>query len=491
MAYEDEHGQEEKQLEAEQADRRRVVRDDEVAKMGQLMSAPAPPEVAEQAPANDMSRLSFLKLGAVVVLALTEGSAIYALDRLTQVKHVKDSVDAYIRAKFRALPKLEQLRANIPSAHNIHRSIRLSDFMKARGVAGPVTIRIGAVGTSNTYALGTMDDHTGPYDQPHSSPQIAAESLTDTGKQAMGINKIEVRTGAIPGADSGIGNIEDPRGLYGVLKQLQDPDFQQWVLNAGEHDLIVVRRETFGLDDLRRLAKTVDEMVSILGDIFRLATSNHIDQDIKRTIDVFGVRLQDIANQFHDNLVAGAAIVAALDAQRRKQGKSGVVLNDIYTWNVGAPEAVGVPFSAIAGGNDDPRIQHVLKPDLVDPNFPNRYYLDLSAIPYGHEIATWAWTLMFQAQNKAVAEISRRYPGLTIVLEDMTEVNTIQGFYDVLLPGQPFWPGGDGHAGVNHKQDISGIQHVAKHDLDLYTQDVHGQGETSAGTYTDFRPLIS
>lgn len=279
--------------------------------------------------------------------------------------------------------------------------------------------------------------------------------------------------------------------------QLSNGDLHKWLLAAGDNDLLQVRIETFGLDDLRKLAPTIGELAGILSDVFRLATSDTITKDIERKIDELETRLGVIANEFRDNMIAAGDIVADLNRQRRDRSRFGsngagsrnehdpseMVLDFVYTWDIG--RQARIPFSAIDGKNNDPRLQAVLKQDLVDPNFPNRYYLDMEAIPYGHDIAHWAWVLMFEAQNEAIREIARRYPEQTIVTEELQDVNQDDKFYWVQLPGGVLIPKGDGHPGLV-VDEIGGAQMLAGEFLDVWRRRVIGVGETAVSPYAQY-----
>lgn len=431
-----------------------------------------------------LSRRSFLmRLGAAAAVAVAEGGGLYVLDRVQQGKRAQQSVEMYLQAKFRALPTNAQLTAAIPSGGSIINVVRLDDFQHSRQASGPINARTVAVGTSNTFALGTMNDETGPLAQNHAAPQVAIDALDITARDELGLGDLQVWTAAVPGADSGRGNPEDPRGLYGVLTQLADPNLQNWLLTAGADDLLRVRYETFGLDDLRQLAPTINQLVNVLGDVFKLATSNTVSHDIEQQIDNLEERLNAIAAQFGQNLVTAAGIVQQLNATRQSHKQSEIAFNVVYTWDIGRQDRV--PFSAITGGNNDPRVRSVLKPDKVDPNFPNRYYLDMNAIPYGHQIAHWAWVKMFEAQNAAIGTIQQRYPGLTIITEQLQDINKDGRFYWVKLPGGVLIPQGDGHPGIV-EGELGGIQQLAQHDLAIWLRRVNGKGEVAASTTANF-----
>lgn len=456
-------------------------------------AAPMPPPVEESVPVSELdgqiirqpfSRRKFLeRLGAVAAVAALEGAGVYVFDRVRQSEQAQQTVAAYLKSKFGHLPTNEQLAAAIPSGGSIVHVLRLDDIQREQNTSGPVNARTVAVGTSNTFALGTMDDKAGPLAQAHAAPQVAVDALGVSERAELGLGNLDVWTAAVPGADSGRGNPEDPRGMYGVLTQLNNPEMQQWLLAAGADDLLRIRYETFGLDDLRKLAPTIDQLVSVLGDVFKLATSNTMPGDIEHQVDILEGNLDVIAAQFGQNLVAAAAIVNQLNETRQAQKQSEIAFNVVYTWDIGRQDRV--PFSAIAGGNDDPRVKHVLKPDQVDPNFPNRYYLDMNAIPYGHQIAHWAWVKMFQAQNAALRTIQSRYPAMTIITEQLQDINKQDRFYWVKLPGGVLIPQGDGHPGMIEGK-MGGIQQLAQRDLAVWSRHVNGKGEVAADTVARF-----
>lgn len=447
------------------------------------------PELAEPAQPIVMNRGQFLKLSATALAAIALGGGTYVVNREAErSKRAKETIDAYLKAKFANLPNQEQLIAGIPYGGNIVRVLRLDDIQRRYNMSGPIGIREAAVGTSMSYGLGTMDDHTGPLNQPHAVPQRGFGALSPAARQLLGIDSAEAWMGAVPGADSSWGNSSDPRGLYGLLTQLSSADMWAWLQAAGPNELPIVRYETFGLDDLRQLAVTIHEFADLANDLFRFLTDDKFTDKAKAYIDVVEAKLKGIALGFGNNMVAAAAMVNEYNKELRAQDKAEMAFTAVYSPNVGKGDRI--PFSAIDGNNNDPSIQRILRPDEVDLNFLNRWFLDLNAMPYGHEIATWAWTLMFQAQNAALVRIRQLFPGLIIPVELQLDVNDGDDFYPVKRPDGLWIPEGDGHAGIV-VGGKSGLEKSGKATLTIYERDIHGRGATTADQLAEFKPYAA
>ncbi len=447
------------------------------------------PELAEPMRPIVMDRRQALRLGVVAVLGLALAGGTYGINKETERgQQAKETIDAYLKAKFAGLPDQERLAAGIPYGGNIIHVLRLDDIQRRYSMAGPVSIRLGAVGTSMSYGLGTMDDHTGPLNQPHSVPQRGFGALGPDARQQLGIGDTQVWMGATPGADSGWGNSDDPRGLYGLLTQLSNADMWTWLMAAGLNELPIVRYETFGLDDLRKLAVTIHQFADLVNNLFQFFTDDRFTDRAKGYIDVLEAKLKGIALDFGNNIVLAAAMIDEHNKELRAQGRVEMPFTMVYTQDVGKGDRI--PFSAIDGNNNDPSVQRILKPDKVDLNFLNRWFLDLNAMPYGHDIASWAWTLMFQAQNAALVRIRQLFPDLVVPVELQLNINDGGDFYPVKRPDGLWIPEGDGHAGIIIGGK-SGLEKAGRAVLTIYERDIHAVGSMTADQLAEFKPYAA
>lgn len=447
-----------------------------------------------------VSRRRILKWGAGLVVALSSAGTVArvaehiwheeAAPTLTvlSLKHDFDDMMA-------ALPTDGQLLAQVPYLVDGRgrriTSVNLDEFQATRGTSGPVNSTEGIVGTSNNLGRGTMSDRGGPFNQPHSVGEVAEQSLDQSARSTLGIGAIRVGTFAIPGAYSGYAYPGESR-QYGILAQLSDPRLREFLINADPNELVWLRYEG-GFDDYRLMAVNTAQLAGNLSEIITAVQSKRLvtpEEAEKAQLQFSAMKqqMQTIAANYGLNLEAAADIIAGINRERIVNGNSSVVWKMVTPWSLEHQNRLA--FSALSGDNNDPALSRYLQPDLTDPQFLKRWYLDVAAIPGGHEIAHWAWVLMLQAQNAAMQRIMARYPELLIIPEDLYGVNDQEDFYLARLPDGTLDPDGDGHPGMVDGR-IAGIQQLAVVHLGQWERNVYGKGQQQASAYARFPGSIA
>lgn len=442
-----------------------------------------------------LSRRRVLKWGGGLVLALSSAGTVAriaghiwheeAAPTLTvlSLKHDFDDMMA-------ALPTDEQLLAQVPYLVDGRgqriTSVNLDAFQAIRGTSGPVDSTEGIVGTSNNLGRGTMSDSGGPFNQPHSVGEVAEQSLDSAARSTLGLGAIRIGTFAIPGAYSGYAYPGESR-QYGILAQLSDPRLHKFLIDADPDELVWLRYEG-GFDDYRLMAVNTAQLAGNLSGIIAAVQSKRLvtPEEAQRATDQFHAmkqQMQTIATNYGLHLETAAEIIAGINHERIARGHSNLVWKMVTPWSLEHQNRLA--FSALSGDNNDPALGKYLKPDLTDSQFLNRWYLDVGAIPGGHDIAHWAWVLMLQAQNTAMQRIMARYPELLIIPEDLYGVNDQDNFYLAQLPDGTLDPDGDGHPGMVNNR-IAGIQQLAVVHLGQWERNVYGKGQQQASAYAHF-----
>jgi|GEM_PF-1954979 len=441
-----------------------------------------------------VSRRKLLRWGAGALLGITGLEAVVQIvpqvwqqtaPTLTVLSLKRDFDDMMV-----ALPTDEQLRAQVPYLVDGRgrkiTSVSLDQFQADRETSGPVNSEDAEVGISNNFGRGTMSDSGGPFNQPHSLGEVAERALDSSARSTLGLGTIKVGTFAIPGAYSGYHYPGDSR-QYGLLAQLSDRRLHEFLINAGSDDLVWLRYEA-GSDDFRLMAVNTAQLAGNLSEIIAAVQSKRLvtPREAERAKRQFGdmqQQMQEIAAGYGVHLEAAADIIVGINRERIDSGKSGLLWRMVTPWSLEHQNRL--PFSALDGDNNDESLRMYLKPDLTDPKFPDRWYLDVAAIPGGHEIARWAWVLLLQAQNAAMRRIIAKYPELMVIPEDLYGVNDQQDFYLARLPDGTLDSDGDGHPGMVDGR-IAGIQRLAVVHLGQWERDVYGKGQQQASAYARF-----
>lgn len=393
------------------------------------------------------------------------GAGLFILGGGAVVANLPDIIRLKRELPLRALrDEFNEITHSLPSSEVFNRGaiVDLAAERYRLGIEGGLlVVDAAAVGTSNSYVFGTMDDRGGLFNQPHAALQIAADSLSDTARSTLGIGEFRTAVAAIPGAYSGYKFPDDPNPrMYGILSQLQDPKLQAFM---GEGRGLKILSYEGGLDDYRLLASNAVQLERNLTSIIRTTTDRDVTQtevrQLKQQLEYLHYSMLSIGHQFKQNLIAAGGMVAAMDSQ--------TIFCPAYT-----PDLYGMdrlPISLIQGNNNDAALKEYLQPDLTDPDVPDRYYLNVAAIPYGHDIARLAGMILRANMTEGLRAIHRGYPELRIVPQELMGVNQKPGYYAVRLPDGKVDPDGDGHPGP------LGIQYLAANYLSLLHNRANGK----------------
>lgn len=380
----------------------------------------------------------------------------YVINRASQGQQLINLRQRFLDT-MRSLPSEQQLAAETFAPGGAILDLRQYDG------DGPTVLRVGAAGMSTAYLYGTMDDGTGPLDQPHAAWQYARNALDAAALDRIGAAALMTCVVAVPGAPQAARFRNDPSGrAYGVNSdvQLGNPALHSFFLAGGsdENTISLLTCEGGGRNDIRDILTSAAQFSHDLSDIGRAIASNeHAARDIERRYEWLMHAIGTVATGYGGDLVASGDMMADIHYQLIAAGKHGLVA--AFSVMPGLRVSRYVPIGLLDNQTNSPDLRQWVAQDTVDPNYPNRWCLDLHAIPYGPDLAYYYQVLMQRSQNSAQREIYARHPTMAMMSPIFIGVNERSGYYAVrlhadftkldgtVIPAGTLLVDGDGHPG--------------------------------------------